>query len=48
MSIDGVDGRRRTEDLVDDWAHDAGIVGQDEHVKGHAGLRSSNASLGAA
>ncbi len=39
--VDGVSCRRRTEDLVDDWAHDAGIVGKDEHVKGRAGLVSS-------
>jgi hypothetical protein len=39
--IDGASARRRTEDLVDDWAHDAGLVGKDEHVKGRAGLRSS-------
>lgn len=42
MGVDGVDCRRRTEDLVDGWAHDAGIVAQDEHVKGRAGLRSSS------
>lgn len=41
MGVDGVDCRRRTEDLVDDWAHDAAIVANDEHVKGRAGLRSS-------
>jgi hypothetical protein len=41
MSIDGIDCRRRTEDLVDDWAHDAKIVGKDEHVKARAGLESS-------
>ena len=41
MGVDGVDCRRRTEELVDDWAHDAGIVAKDEHVKGRAGLRSS-------
>jgi hypothetical protein len=40
--IEGASSRRRTEDLVDDWAHDAGIVGKDEHVKGRAGLRSSS------
>jgi hypothetical protein len=39
--IAGVDCRRRTEELVDDWAHDAGIVSKDEHVKGRAGLRSA-------
>ena len=41
MGVDGVDCRRRTEELVDDWAHDAGIVAKDEHVNGRAGLRSS-------
>jgi hypothetical protein len=41
MGVDGVDCRRRTEDLVDDWAHDAGLVQKDEHVQGRAGLRSS-------
>ncbi len=40
--VDGVSSRRRTEELVDDWAHDAGIAGKDEHVKGRAGLRSSS------
>jgi len=41
MGVDGVDCRRRTEDLVDGWAHDAGLVQKDEHVQGRAGLRSS-------
>lgn len=41
MGVDGVDCRRRTEDLVDGWAHDAGIVGKDEHVQARAGIGSS-------
>lgn len=41
MGVDGVDCRRRTEDLVDGWAHDAGLVGKDEQVQARAGLRSS-------
>lgn len=35
-----ISARSRTEDVVDRWAHDAGIAGEDEHVKGRAGLRS--------
>lgn len=41
MSIDGVSCRRKTEDLVDDWAHDAGIVANDEHIKARSGSKSS-------
>jgi hypothetical protein len=36
-----ISAQSRTEDLVDRWAHDAGIAGPDEHVKGRAGLKSS-------
>ena len=39
--VSGADCRKKTEDLVDRWAHDAGVVGKDEHVKGRAGLKSS-------
>lgn len=34
--------RRSTEDMMDDVAHDASLVGQDEHVHGNALARSSD------
>ncbi|CAN5875684.1 hypothetical protein BH11MYX4_BH11MYX4_27870 [soil metagenome] len=40
-TIESSNCRRSTSDLVDEWSHDAGLVGKDEHVKGHAGLRSA-------
>ncbi|MDB4935409.1 MAG: hypothetical protein JWP87_2381 [Labilithrix sp.] len=44
--VDAASSKRRTEDLVDDWAHDAGLVGKDEHVKARAGLQSSSKAWG--
>lgn len=40
LGMTEVSSRVRTEDLVDRWAHDAKIAGDDEHVKGRSGLRS--------
>ena len=39
--VNGSDCRNKTENLIDRWAHDAGVVGKDERVEGRAGLKSS-------
>jgi hypothetical protein len=39
-SVGSVCTGRKTEDLIDEWAHDAAIAGEDDRVKGRAGLRS--------
>ncbi len=43
-SVGSIDVRRTTEDLIDEWAHDASIAAEGEHVKSTSGLRSQRSA----